>query len=539
MNTFWIYFYKMWPCNDAREMDLKPEDYDFNDKLSFQTIWLDYDSSCEKKFILNYFPCDNTMELIDLQVNRVFLRRTNLPAVRINDMFIGNEIRVYGRQIKIADYADRRTARFVGKYNEHTLALIKPGGMDQMADTLKIIEENDFKITKLKVCQLTRHEAKLFYDYSQEESYAPSLIEHIISGPVVAMEIVGENAVKRWNKLIGQTSSYEARRTSNDLHGSLNEELAVREAKFFFANHRSTTALRQKNTTCCVIKPHAVKDGNIGRIVKLIANENFAITAMQMFNLNKPNADEFLEVYKGVISDYNALVLSFLDGPCLALEVASKSGDCDVHGQFRKFCGPYDTEIAKQIRPNSLRAKFGVDKYKNAVHCTDLPDDTGIELEYFFKILNDYLNKLKAAKMKYCLVVVLFTICSGFPQKPIKLGNEEDREMRNQIALDCIDKIGIEKEMILKAVATRTFPEDRKYKDFLACSYKKQGFQQEDGTLSIENLKIFMERFYKREELSVMEPCALITGPTHGDIARSAAICLIESIEPLEAINDL
>ena len=37
--------------------------------------------------------------------------------------------------------------------------------------------------------------------------------------------------------------------------------------------------------------------------------------------------------------------------------------------------GPHEVEIAKHIRPQTLRAKFGKDKVKNAVHCTDLPED--------------------------------------------------------------------------------------------------------------------------------------------------------------------
>ena len=45
-------------------------------------------------------------------------------------------------------------------------------------------------------------------------------------------------------------------------------------------------------------------------------------------------------------------------------------------------------ELARLIRPNSLRALYGRTKAKNAIHCTDLLDDALLEVEYFFKILD-------------------------------------------------------------------------------------------------------------------------------------------------------
>jgi nucleoside-diphosphate kinase len=47
---------------------------------------------------------------------------------------------------------------------------------------------------------------------------------------------------------------------------------------------------------------------------------------------------------------------------------------------FREYVGPYDPQLAKHVRPDSLRARFGEDKVKNAVHCTDLPEDGATEV---------------------------------------------------------------------------------------------------------------------------------------------------------------
>lgn len=70
-------------------------------------------------------------------------------------------------------------------------------------------------------------------------------------------------------------------------------------------------------------------------------------------------------------------------GPCIVLEVRGE----DVVTKFREFCGPFDINIAKVLRPQTLRARFGKSNMMNAVHCTDCPEDGPIETQYFFRTL--------------------------------------------------------------------------------------------------------------------------------------------------------
>lgn len=180
---------------------------------------------------------------------------------------------------------------------------------------------------------------------------------------------------------------------TNGFHASESPEAAVEEACFFFPQGLNkkppAVPVELNNSTCCVIKPHAIEEGKLGPIITEITRNKYRISGMLMVYLTNPNAEEYLEVYKGVAADFHALLLSFLDGPCVVMEIcAAEPGDIDVQKEFRNLCGPYDSNIARQIRPYTLRAQFGVNKYKNAVHCTDLPEDTVMELEYFFKILD-------------------------------------------------------------------------------------------------------------------------------------------------------
>ena len=103
---------------------------------------------------------------------------------------------------------------------------------------------------------------------------------------------------------------------------------------------------------------------------------------MQMFNLDKPTAEEFLEIYRGVLPEYIPITEQMTTGPCIVLEVRQENAVV----AFRELCGPMDPEIAKNLRPNTLRARFGIDRVKNAIHCTDLPEDGVLESQYFFQI---------------------------------------------------------------------------------------------------------------------------------------------------------
>ena len=103
---------------------------------------------------------------------------------------------------------------------------------------------------------------------------------------------------------------------------------------------------------------------------------------MQMFNLDKPTAEEFLEIYRGVLPEYILITEQMTTGPCIVLEVRQENAVI----AFRELCGPMDPEIAKNLRPNTLRARFGIDRVKNAIHCTDLPEDGVLESQYFFQI---------------------------------------------------------------------------------------------------------------------------------------------------------
>eukprot|EP00998_Keelungia_sp_KM082_P010270 NODE_6465_length_637_cov_70.931373_g6442_i0.p1 GENE.NODE_6465_length_637_cov_70.931373_g6442_i0~~NODE_6465_length_637_cov_70.931373_g6442_i0.p1 ORF type:complete len:107 (+),score=22.07 NODE_6465_length_637_cov_70.931373_g6442_i0:251-571(+) len=104
---------------------------------------------------------------------------------------------------------------------------------------------------------------------------------------------------------------------------------------------------------------------------------------MRVATLTPTDVEDFLEVYKGVVPEYQEVVEQLCNGTIWALEIRSEN----AVKAFRQFCGPHDPEVGKVLRPESLRARFGKDKVRNAVHCTDLPEDGVLESEFFFRLL--------------------------------------------------------------------------------------------------------------------------------------------------------
>lgn len=364
------------------------------DRYVFVVEWYDQPADLVRKYQLTYYCIDRSVEMYDLKNRRVFLKRMQMPNLPLSDIFLGNTITVYSRQLKVVEYADVFTrTRFESK-KARTFGMIKPDAYQHLGKIIADIQAGGFTITRLKMHRFKQAEAHSFYAEHQGKGFFNDLVAFITSDVVIGMELVNENAVTAWREFIGPTNSNTARASKptslrakfgtdgskNAVHGSDSPASAVRELDLFFGLQGNPAVL--SNCTLCVVKPHAMN--KLGEIVDGVLTEGFEISAMQLFNLDKPTVEEFLEVYKGVLPEYSQMVDEMTSGPCIALEVRQEN----AVQSFRQIVGPGDPEIARALRPTSIRAKHGVNRVRNAVHCTDLAEDGVLECQYFFQILS-------------------------------------------------------------------------------------------------------------------------------------------------------
>nr|XP_061790371.1 nucleoside diphosphate kinase 7-like [Nerophis lumbriciformis] len=366
-------------------------------RFAFLADWYDPVASLLRRYQLFYYPHDSSVEMFDVKNQRIFLRRTIYNELLLRDLFVGGRVNIFSRQLHIVDYGDKFTAKKLGSKKERTLALLKPNGVNRLGDVLEMVNEANLMVTSAKMVHLTWSQAADFYVEHQSKPYFNTLVQQLTAGPVVVLELVGDEAVSVWKKLmepweeavdVKEAQQITRVQLGSELaHASDSLTAAAKELEFFFPTtvcHGPVNTALYNQSTCCIIKPHAVSQGLAGKIVNSIIAAGFHISAMRMFNVDRANAEEFYEVYKGVVAEYADMVTELSLGPCLVLELHG----ADVAKNFRDFCGPADPEIARHLRPSTLRALYGTDKVKNAVHCTDLPEDAMLEVQYFFKILD-------------------------------------------------------------------------------------------------------------------------------------------------------
>ncbi|XP_050816342.1 nucleoside diphosphate kinase 7 isoform X5 [Gopherus flavomarginatus] len=248
-----------------------------DDRFAFIAEWYDPNASLFRRYELLYYPKDGSVEMYDVKNHRTFLKRTKYDDLHLEDLFVGNKVTVFSRHLSLVDYGDQYTARKLGSRKERTLALVKPDAVPKIGELVDIIINAGFTITKAKMMVLSRKEAMDLHVDHQSKPFYNELLHFITSGPAVAMEILGDDAVSEWKKLLGPANSGVARADApgsiramfgtdgirNAAHGPDSFASAARELELFFPSsggHGPANSAKFTNCTCCIIKPHAVNE---------------------------------------------------------------------------------------------------------------------------------------------------------------------------------------------------------------------------------------------------------------------------------------
>jgi len=130
---------------------------------------------------------------------------------------------------------------------ERTLVFLKPEAIMRgiMGEIISRIERKGLTIAAMKLLHPTRKQAEKIYEVHKGKNFYKPLVDHVTSGPILAMVIDGPDAVLVLRNMIGKTNPIEAQPGTirgdfalnvrkNVIHASDSLENAKKEIEIFF-----------------------------------------------------------------------------------------------------------------------------------------------------------------------------------------------------------------------------------------------------------------------------------------------------------------
>jgi nucleoside-diphosphate kinase len=130
---------------------------------------------------------------------------------------------------------------------DRTLILVKPDAFARnlTGEIIARFERKGLRLAALKLMTASEDLAKQHYAEHEGKPFFGELVDFITGGPLVAMVLEGQDAVRAARQVIGATNPLEAAPGSirgdfatevgkNMVHGSDSDESATREASLFF-----------------------------------------------------------------------------------------------------------------------------------------------------------------------------------------------------------------------------------------------------------------------------------------------------------------
>lgn len=133
---------------------------------------------------------------------------------------------------------------------QKTFIMLKPDVLKRglMGAIISCIEDQNYFIERAQVMELDKQMVAHHYAHLLNEDFYPELESYMLSGPVFAMVVTGDNVIDGMRKIIGATDPREAAPdtiradfarnvTENAIHGSDTEENAAIEITRFFNSY--------------------------------------------------------------------------------------------------------------------------------------------------------------------------------------------------------------------------------------------------------------------------------------------------------------
>jgi nucleoside-diphosphate kinase len=130
------------------------------------------------------------------------------------------------------------------------------------------------------------------------------------------------------------------------------------------------------NRTFTMLKPDAIENGHMGKIIDMIIEAGFTIKAMKYTQLSEEQAKKFYEVH-AERPFYGELVEYMTSGPIVAAILEKENAVED----FRKLIGATNPA---EVAEGTVRKLYAESIGRNAVHGSDSDENAEIEGDFHF-----------------------------------------------------------------------------------------------------------------------------------------------------------
>ncbi len=132
---------------------------------------------------------------------------------------------------------------------ERTLSIIKPDAVqgNHIGAIIARFEQSGLQIIAARMLTLSQERAEAFYSVHKERPFFGELVDYMLSGPIMAMVLEGDDAIAENRRIMGATDPAQADAgtiradfansiSANAVHGSDGPDTAKSEIALFFGS---------------------------------------------------------------------------------------------------------------------------------------------------------------------------------------------------------------------------------------------------------------------------------------------------------------
>ena len=125
-------------------------------KFTFEVDWYDQQADITRHYRVLYYPVTSSIEMFDVKNSRIFLKKQQIPAIQLDDFFVGAQVTILSPVLKVTDYGDVHTRKHFETQRQRTFAMIKPDSYANIGKIIDAVQQNGFVINQLKMSKFYR-----------------------------------------------------------------------------------------------------------------------------------------------------------------------------------------------------------------------------------------------------------------------------------------------------------------------------------------------------------------------------------------------